>query len=92
MKGFLWIVLAILVTALLAWVITLPGIPPDYLAILFFALFSVGPLGAFWMLYMAIRYEKHPLPLILLAFLPYSFLWYYFERVRPRKQTSRLAE
>ncbi len=37
------------------------------------------------MLYMAIRYEKHPLPMVLLAFVPFAFFWYYFERVRPGK-------
>ena len=51
-----------------------------------FALFTIQPLGAFWMMYIAIRYEKNPFPLILLAmFIPFSFLWYYFERVRPGK-------
>jgi len=34
------------------------------------------------MLYMAIRYETQPLPMMFLAFVPYAFLWYYFERVR----------
>jgi hypothetical protein len=38
------------------------------------------------MMYMSIRYEKHPLPMVLLAaFIPFSFLWYYFERVRRGK-------
>lgn len=48
----------------------------------FVILFAVPPLGAFWMMYMSIRYEKNPLPMIFLAFIPFSFLWYYFERVR----------
>jgi hypothetical protein len=60
--------------------------------IVVFLIYAVGPLGAFWMLYMAIRYERHPLPMILLAFLPYSFLWYYFERVHPKKHRSIAAE
>jgi len=38
------------------------------------------------MMYMSIRYEKKPLPFVLLALLiPFTFLWYYFERVRPGK-------
>ena len=45
--------------------------------------------GAFWLLYVAVRFEKHPLPFILLAFLPYGFLGYYFERVRPNKHKTR---
>ncbi len=36
-----------------------------------------GPLGAFWMTYQAIRYEEKPLLYILLAQLPYAFVWYY---------------
>ena len=52
----------------------------------FVALFGVIPLGGFWMAYMSIRYEKHPLPLVLLAFfVPFTFVWYYFERVRGGK-------
>ena|ERR1700730_16346381 len=42
-----------------------------------------------WMLYRAIRYEAKPVPYIFLAaFVPFSYIWYYFERFRPRKQTS----
>ena len=41
--------------------------------------------GAFWMLYHCIRYEQHPFPYILLAFVPYAFLWYYFERVKEQR-------
>ena len=48
----------------------------------FIAMFAIPPLGAFWMMYMSIRYEKSPLPMVLLAFIPFSFLWYYFERIR----------
>jgi hypothetical protein len=49
-------------------------------------LFGIPPFGAFWMMYVSIRYEKRPVPLLLLALLiPFSFLWYYFERVRPGK-------
>lgn len=48
---------------------------------------SVAGLGSLWMLYTAIRHEKHPLGCTLLAMtFPYMFVWYYFERVRPRKQ------
>jgi hypothetical protein len=44
------------------------------------------PICGMWMLYQAIRYEAKPLPYILLvAFVPFSYVWYYFERVRPRK-------
>jgi len=40
------------------------------------------------MFYMALRYEKNPWLMILLAFIPYAFLWYYFERVRPERQVG----
>jgi len=40
------------------------------------------------MAYICIRYEKNPLPLVVLALcVPFTFLWYYFERVRPGKLT-----
>ena len=45
-----------------------------------------GALGAFWMIYMAIRHEKHPISMVLLAaFVPYSFLWYYLDRAPARE-------
>ena len=79
--GFVALALAILV-------ITRGQAPASNPAMLFtvVALFVIPPLGAFWMIYMSIRYEKSPLPLVLLAFfIPFTFLWYYFERVRPGK-------
>jgi drug/metabolite transporter (DMT)-like permease len=45
-------------------------------------IFAIAPLGAFWMMYMAVRHEKNPLPMLLLALIPFTFLWYYFECVR----------
>lgn len=51
----------------------------------FVALFALPPFGAFWMMYMAIRYEKNPFPMILLALIPFTFVWFYFERVRRGK-------
>jgi hypothetical protein len=47
-------------------------------------LFGVHPFGAFWMIYECSRREKVPLGFVLLAFVPYTFLWYYFERVRKK--------
>jgi hypothetical protein len=44
--------------------------------------FVVPPIGAFWMIYVAIRREHSPLPWVLLACVPYAFLWYYFDRVK----------
>jgi len=46
--------------------------------------FAVPALGALWMIKTIIREEPRPWPLIALAgFIPFAFLWYYFERVRP---------
>ena len=62
------------------------------LAVLGLALgyYLTSPFGSFWMLYQSIRFESKPLKYILLSFLPYAFLWYYFERVRKRTYVGRL--
>lgn len=52
-------------------------------------LFVAANIGTIWMLYVSIRFEKHPFAFVLLAFVPYAFLWYYFERVRLRKHLTR---
>jgi hypothetical protein len=59
---------------------------PNPLPFLMLALvYGVSPIGSFWMLYMVIRYEKRPLPWLLLAFIPYFSFGYYFHRVRGRR-------
>jgi len=50
---------------------------------------AVGQIGSYWMMYQAIRYEIRPLKFFLLAFLPLSFVWYYFERYATRRGPSR---
>jgi hypothetical protein len=60
--------------------------------ILLFVLYGFGNVGLFWMLYVVIRYEKRPFPFVLLAFIPYAFVWYYFERYRPGKHLTRRAQ
>lgn len=45
---------------------------------------------ALWMVYQAIRYEIRPWRFILLSFLPFSFIWYYFERYSRRRGYGRL--
>ena len=50
------------------------------------------PLCGLWMLYQAIRYEAKPLPYVfMIAFIPFSYVWYYIERFRPRNQTHSMA-
>jgi hypothetical protein len=88
MKLLLYVAAGFLAMALAVIVITRGQAPASNPLMLFAvgALFVVPPLGAFWMLYMSIRYEKHPLPLVLLALcIPFTFVWYYFERVRAGK-------
>ena len=95
MKMFLWILFGLFVTGIAFWMITVPGVPKNpLLMLLVVVVFAVPPFGAFWMLYVSIRHEKHPLPMMLLAFVPYAFLWYYLERVRPGKhlRDSRTTE
>jgi hypothetical protein len=58
-----------------------PGSNP-LVMIALIVIFAIAPLGAFWMMYASIRHEKNPLPMLLLAFIPFTFLWYYFDRVR----------
>ena len=85
MKLFMWILLGFVVAGLAFWTIAIEGHQNPFLVFLVVVVFAVPPVGAFWMLYVAIRYEMHPLPMVFMAFVPYAFLWYYFDRVRPGK-------
>ena len=91
MKLLAYIAGGFLAMAAAALLITRGTAPESNPAILFLfvALFAVPPLGAFWMIYMSIRYEKSPFSMILLAFVPFTFLWYYFERVRNAKSRQQ---
>jgi hypothetical protein len=90
MRILFWVLLGLAVTGLAFYMITSPWFPVNPATMfLAFIVFGVSPIGSFWMLYVAIRNERRPLPFILLAFLPYTFLWYYFERVRPGKHRTR---
>jgi hypothetical protein len=87
MKLIIHIVAGFVAMAAAALLIAGEQAPASSPAILvaFVALFAIPPFGAFWMMYQAIRHEKNPFPMIALAFIPYTFLWYYFERIRPGK-------
>jgi len=90
MKLFLWVFVGLAVTGLVFWMIVTPGIPGKPILIVAYAVIcAVGTLGAFWMIYFSIRHERHPLPMVLLAFVPYASLWYYFERVRTANRRER---
>jgi len=51
---------------------------------------SLTGIGCLWMFYQAVRYELRPLRFVLLAFLPFSFIWYYYERYLRRQFRQRL--
>lgn len=50
----------------------------------------INYIGFLWMVYQAVRYEIWPLRFVLLAFLPFSFIWYYYERYSRRQGRQRL--
>jgi hypothetical protein len=90
MKAAVLAVVAIVVYAIACWLIFTPGIPqfPFFVPVIV-AVFVVPPLGGWWLIYIVIRHEKHMFPIVLLAFVPYGFVWYYFERVRNGTHKSR---
>ena len=56
-------------------------------AVVIMPILFLQPICGMWMLYQAIRHEAKLLPYVfLVAFVPFSYVWYYIERVRPRKQ------
>ena len=93
MKTLLWIVLGFAVLEPATWLVKVSGTPTGPIIFLLVLLFVVPPIGAFWMMYQVIRHERQPFPLIALAlFVPFAFLWYYFDRVRPGKHKTRKVE
>jgi len=46
----------------------------------------LGSVGGVWMFYRCIRYEEQPWPMILLAFAPFAFIWYWGERVKKERR------
>lgn len=52
--------------------------------------YFVSEVGTLWMAYQAIRYEVRPFRFVLLAFLPLSCFWYYYERYSRRRGAQRL--
>lgn len=56
-------------------------------AVVIMPILFLQPLCGIWMLYQVVRYEAKPLPYVfLVAFVPFSYIWYYVEKVRPRKE------
>ena len=90
MKLLFYVAGGFVVMAVAALVITRGQAPDSHPVILFafVALFGIPPLGAFWMMYVSIRHEKNPLPMVLLALIPFTFVWYYLERIRPANRRT----
>ncbi len=90
MRHLLWIFFLAGCTFLAFWIVVGPWFPKNPLVVFLIFLFFIVPnVGTVWMLYLSIRHENHPLPFVLGAFIPYAFLWYYFERVRRGKHKTR---
>lgn len=52
--------------------------------------FAFMALGGLWMIKTALLEEPKPWPLITLAsIVPFAFLWYYYERVKPARPASQ---
>jgi hypothetical protein len=84
MKLWMWVFVGFSVTGISGGLIVVTHANPIFVAI-FAAANVVATLGTLWMMYVAMRAENPPWPMFWLAFLPFSSLWYYFERVRPRR-------
>lgn len=95
MRLILTVCVGLSILGVAGWVLSASQAPnnsPIFFVI--FVVFMIPPIGGLWMVYVSIRYETRPWPMILLALLPYSFVWYYFERyrlVKPDAPGSRPA-
>lgn len=89
MKVIFYSSIVIALNTMLAWLTWSHYSSTNFYVITMVALLFIVPnLGTIWMLYTAVRFEKKPLFFILLAFVPYAFAWYYFERVKPGRHKS----
>lgn len=53
-------------------------------------LMLVHNIGAFWMIYQSIRYERKVLRYVLLSLVPFMFIWYRLVRYPLRRELPRL--
>ncbi len=90
-KIAVWNLLGLSVTGFVFWMLANPSFPDSQLifGVIFTVITIVSSIGTFWMAYMAIRCERNPWPILVLIFLPFSFLWYYQDRVRSGKNVGR---
>jgi hypothetical protein len=62
-----------------------------FFAVFLFAFVFAQNIGAFWMLYQAIRYEKRVGRYVLLSFVPFMFVWYSLVRYPLRRELPRIS-
>ena len=93
-KMFVWVIVGLTVAGAAFWFVASSATVPfnPLLLVPVSLIFGVSPIGTFWMLYIVIRYEKRPLPYILLAFIPFFSVGYYFERVRGKRLAASPRE
>ena len=93
MRPIWWFSLFIVIFACAAWIVfysnwNFQDNPvASRIAFGYFALLSVG---GCWMLYDCWKRDKMFTDEMWLSFVPGGFLWYYFERFRPRRVRKRL--
>ena len=87
MKLSMWFFVGFSIAGISFWLTVVTHAHPVPVAI-FIAAVVVATLGSFWMMYVALREEKQPWTMFWLAFVPFSSLWYYFERVLRRRLRS----
>lgn len=88
----IWILVIACLLSLCAWIVIGPWVPHHPLALFaVIVLFGAPNFGAIWMMYTAARYELNAITFVALAFIPFTFLWYYFERYRTGKCFTRVS-
>jgi hypothetical protein len=89
-----WFVPMIIGVALLVaeWFGPPPPFRNSYVMVVMFIFIMTQNIGAFWMLYQGIRYEKRVLRYAILAFVPFMFIWYGLVRVPLRRESQGNSE
>jgi len=86
MRTLIYVSLPVITSGVAAWIVIGPWFPTNQFELVLTVLFFLAPnVGGLWMIYTAARHERRPWRYIWLALLPYTFVWYYFERARPRQ-------
>lgn len=93
MRPVWWVSVFIVISAFALWIVLYSSLNlqdnpvASRIAFGYFLFLSVGP---YWMVYDCWHYDKRFTRKMWLFFVPGGFLWYYFERFRPRQIRKRL--